>query len=255
MLPDENLLFQQIQIPVGATQKNCVFGRGFYPHTPPTKTLHTHNYAEIHALARGSATLLLDGETVALTPGDVVLIPENTFHMYTAYSPDTEHTAFMVELHAREACVSRQSVELLTFFMNEIRKCAGTGNMTAVVPYLSLLCSCFSPEDGITPQVVTDHAFMIHQYICKHYDREPNANELAQQLHFSPRQTARLVQQHTGMPFKQAVLAYRMAVSRHLAEHTGLSLAQISQKVGYRTYNGFWKAYTRYCREPKKTLP
>lgn len=248
-MQDENLLFRQFEIPVGAARKTCVLGRGFYGHTAPTRTLHTHNYAEIHVIAKGSVKLLLGGTTLQLQAGDVVLVPENTFHMYTDYSPDAAHTAFLVECHAREAHTHRQPTELLLHFLEAIRESEKTGNMASVAPYLSLLCGAFFPEETATTQPVTDHAFIIHNYISRHYAQEPNVEELARRLHFSPRQTARLVQQHTGMTFKNAVLTYRMAVARHLAENTDLSLAQIAQQVGYRTYNGFWKAYTRYCQE------
>ena len=77
-------MFQQIEIFVGSTRKKCVMGRGFYAHTTPTKTLHSHNYPEIHVVAKGTAVLLLDGDPVELKAGDVLLIPEKTFHMYTA---------------------------------------------------------------------------------------------------------------------------------------------------------------------------
>lgn len=247
-------MFQQIEIFVGSTRKKCVMGRGFYAHTTPTKTLHSHNYPEIHVVAKGTAVLLLDGKPVELKAGDVLLIPEKTFHMYTACSEDVEHTAFMVESHAPEVCRDQQPVELLAFFMDEIKKCEQTGNMTLAVPYLSLLCGKFFPEDAVKPQTVTDPAYIIHNYISRHYDQEPNIEALAQQLHFSARQTARLVQQYTGMPFKKAVLTYRMTVAQHLAEHTDLTLTQIAQKVGYSTYNGFWKAYTRHCEEKGRSV-
>lgn len=255
MVREESSLFQQIEIPLGAARKKCVLGRGFYVQTTPTRTLHTHNYAEIHVVAKGNLVLLLDGTPVQLTAGDVVLIPENTFHMYTAHSDDAEHTAFLVESTVPQTVRQRQPVALLAFFMEAVRSCEKTGDMTPVVPYLSLLCGIFFPEEGVKAQTVTDHAFVIHSYISRHYDREPSVEELAGRLHFSPRQTARLVRQHTGMSFKEAVLSYRMAVARHLAEHTDLPLAKIAQKVGYSTYNGFWKAYTRYCREKGHPAP
>lgn len=249
MLPEDGVLFRQMEISVGAARKKCVLGRGFYVRTTPTGTLHTHNYAEIHVVAKGTAVLLLDGKPIDLKAGDVVLIPEKTFHMYTAYSEDVEHTAFMVESNAREIARDRKPVELLAFFMDEIKKCEKTGDMTMVAPYLSLLCGKFFPEDAVKTQAITDHGYIIHNYISRHYDKEPNMEELAEQLHFSPRQTARLVLQHTGMPFKKAVLTYRMKVAQHLAENTDLTLSEIAQKIGYSTYNGFWKAYTRHCEE------
>ena len=69
--------------------------------------------------------------------------------------------------------------------------------------------------------------------------------DLARQLHFSEKHTARLVLKHTGQTFTQALTAQRMTIARHLAATTDMSLGDISRYVGYRSYSGFWKAYEK----------
>lgn len=242
-------MLQQLQIQLGDSPKKCILGGGFYRNGKPTRNLHKHNYGEIHVLAKGSAVLEVEMKQLQLQAGDVVLIPEGLLHMFTAASEDVQHTAFLVESHTRQLQKHSQPTALLELFMEQISRAEATGNMTRVAAYISLLCSDFFPETAVKAEAITDHAFLIHNYFSRHYSQDASLEELAQQLHFSQRQTARLVQQYTGKPFKQAIIDYRMSVAHHLAQTTDLSLAQIAPMVGYSSYNGFWKAYTQYQEE------
>ena len=242
-------MLQQLQISLGGSPKKCILGAGFYRNGKPTRNLHKHNYAEVHVLAKGTAVLEVETRQMELVAGDVVLIPADLLHVFAASSEDVQHTAFLVESHAGELQKHSQPVALLELFMEQISRAETTGNMTKVAAYISLLCSDFFPEASVNAEAITDHAFLIHNYFSRHYSQDASLEELAQQLHFSQRQTARLVQQYTGKPFKQAIIDYRMAIAQHLARTTDLSLAQIAPMVGYSSYNGFWKAYTRYTEE------
>jgi len=242
-------MIQQLQITLGSTTKKCILGNGFYRNGKPTRNLHKHNYGEIHVLAKGAAVLEVENQKLALTAGDVVLIPEGLLHAFSDTSADVQHTAFLVESHGAALQKHPQPTALLELFMAQIAQAETSGNMTRVAAYISLLCSDFFPEATVKAETITDHAFLIHNYFSRHYNQEASLEELAQQLHFSQRQTARLVQQYTGMPFKQALIAYRMAIAHHLAQTTELSLAQIAPMVGYNSYNGFWKAYTQYLEQ------
>ena len=42
--------------------------------------LHTHPYEEVHIAQEGQATYTIDGETLELTVGQIVIVPPNTPH-------------------------------------------------------------------------------------------------------------------------------------------------------------------------------
>src|SRR3954452_10841988 len=46
---------------------------------------------EIYLVARGSSTMIVDGETVELRAGDVIVIEPGEAHTFTASSPDYFH--------------------------------------------------------------------------------------------------------------------------------------------------------------------
>ena len=75
------------------------------------------------------------------------------------------------------------------------------------------------------------------------YNKSVSLADLAAELHYSEKQTARLVQKHTGRTFKQAVVDYRVSVARQLERTTDLPLSEIAKQVGYNSYNGFWRSY------------
>ena len=45
---------------------------------------------------------------------------------------------------------------------------------------------------------------------------------------------------------KMHVVEMRMNTAEHLHKTTDMSLTEISQYVGYKSYNGFWKAMKKY---------
>ena len=70
--------------------------------------------------------------------------------------------------------------------------------------------------------------------------------DLARYLHLSERQSERAVIEYTGKTFRDALVEMRMNTAEHLHKTTDMSLTEISQYVGYKSYNGFWKAMKKY---------
>lgn len=236
----------ELKVRIGTSDKKCILGNGFYSSFMPTVNLHKHNYAEIHVIAKGNARLKFENSGISLTAGDVFIIPENRIHAFESYSEDILHTAFLIESKKEELQFQRIPEELLNLFFAEIKSCERSKNYAKVSAYISLICCDFFAEDGLTPREVTDHAFLINNFFSMNYTKEVSLSDLAEELHFSEKQTERLVLSHTGTTFKKALIAYRMTMAKHLADTTELSFADIAEKVGYSSYNGFWKAYTKY---------
>ncbi len=67
--------------------------------------------------------------------------------------------------------------------------------------------------------------------------------DLAERLHMSVSQTQRLVKSHYGMSFQQKLIQSKIQKSKRLISTTDLSLEEISQRVGYNSYNAFFEAF------------
>ena len=70
--------------------------------------------------------------------------------------------------------------------------------------------------------------------------------DIANYLHLSERQSERLIIDYTGHSFRDELVATRMNMAKILFSTTDMSLSEISQYVGYKSYNGFWKAAKKF---------
>lgn len=236
----------ELVVKIGNQEKKCILGNGFYSSSAPTPNLHKHNYAEIHVVAKGRVCLKCDTKLVDISSGSVFLIPENTLHIFESYDDDLLHTAFLIESKAFEFKCRNMPQEILLRFLEEIKNCEETKDYAKVAAYISLICCELFPECALTAKNITDHAFLINNFFSMNYTKNVSLSDLAAELHFSEKQTERLVIYHTGTTFKKAMIDYRMSIAKHLADTTDLSFIEIAKKVGYNSYNGFRKAYAKY---------
>lgn len=163
--------------------------------------------------------------------------------MCLSASPDVLHTAFQTDVLFPVFVSRKLSPALLEAFLEELYASRGQTDGTRISAFLCLLCSELFSEARPSLAASTDHALLIHEFFSHNYREEVSLSELARQLHFSEKHTGRLVLKHTGKTFTQALTAQRMAIAEHLASTTDMSLTEIAQYVGYRSYSGFWKAY------------
>jgi len=227
------------------TQTAFFLGDGFHAPKPPTRTLHRHTYTEIHAISGGEAQFLIGTEACSFRDGDLFAIPSGVFHMCVSSAPEVVHTAFQTDARLPELARQRISPVLLRAFLEEIRTAPGQTDASRIRAFLSLLSCVLCPESPPPLLESRDHAFIIHEFFSHHYREEVTLADLARQLHFSEKHTARLVLKHTGQTFTQALTAQRITIARHLAATTDMSLGEIACYVGYRSYSGFWKAYRK----------
>ncbi len=236
------------EISVYLDEKPCkVFLQdGFYTYMSYSKIIHKHNYTEIHIVSGGSATFKISKETITVMDGEILVIPRGVFHSWVNESPLTLHSAFQIDLSIDTPSVIATDTSVVRGMFNEIAKCNESKDHSVITAYIPLLCSYLKKaRTGSIPQVV-DYGIIIESFFSTCYDRQVNLCDLADMLHLSERQTERLVKEHTGNTFKEELAATRITVARHLLDTTDMSLSEIAQYVGYRSYAGFWKAMKKY---------
>ena len=107
---------------------------------------------------------------------------------------------------------------------------------------MSLLCSYFFKDEKSTAHRINDPKFLICEFFSNQYSLDVNLGDLAKVLCLSERQAERLVVNLTGKTFQEELTSKRIAMAKRLKKTTALSLKEISEYVGYRSYSGFWKA-------------
>ena len=182
-----------------------------------------------------------------LSKGDAFIIPEHKLHAFEDYDDNIRHTAFLIESNCDKIRIIKEDIRLLSLFFSEIDECEKTGNYAKIASYMTIVCCDLLPDSSLEARNITDHAFLINDFFSMNYTRDAALSDLAAELHFSEKQTERLVLAHTGTTFKKAMIAYRMSVANHLANTTDMPFSEIAKTVGYSSYNGFRKAYSKYC--------
>ena len=233
----------ELLVRLGDSDVKCILMDGFYTPGPPTRTLHRHNYTEIHVISGARASFELDNREVTFEGFCAFALPHGVMHRFLSAEGEVRHSAFLTEqpLSAFTRCEISESVA--NDFFAETERCAETGNYARMSALISLLCCGIfdSCRQEATP--VTDVAFIVNNFFSVNYNKNVSLADLAAELHYSEKQTARLVQKHTGRTFKRAIVDYRMSVARQLERTTDLPLSEIAKQVGYNSYNGFWRVY------------
>ena len=247
-----NSLDNELTVVVGGQMRKIFLQKGFYCDDPPTRGIHRHNYTEVHLIIGGNACFTTDCGEIAISDGEMLIIPQGVYHGCRSHDIGIKHTAFQVECEIDLIEKISLSKGVTESFFDEISNCVKSDDHGTVASFISLLCSYFCLSSPLEANRITDSGFLIREYFSNHYGADANLSELAGILHLSERQTERLVEACMGRSFKEEISATRMSIAERILKLTDMSMIEVSQYVGYRTYAGFWKAYQKYNSNKKE---
>jgi AraC-like DNA-binding protein len=238
-------MHNELNIRIGSKNYKAFLQNGFYSSAVQTVTMHKHNYAEVHITDGHGAVFNVAESTHSSSEGNVIIIPQNTYHCIKSCSENTRHVAFQVDFDVKSFAWRSADFGIVSDFINEIEKTRVTNDYVTVSSYISLFCSYFSSET-IEACPIDDYGFLIREFFSRHYHEDIRLSDLADVLHLSERQTERLVIKSTGNTFLRELSLIRINAAEHLERTADMSMEEISRYVGYRSYAGFWKAKKRY---------
>jgi len=193
-------------------------------------------------LVGGGAIFDIDGQKYSAESGEILMIPGRMLHCCEKLFVGTKHSAFQINHDAKQFSSHKLPDELLYEFFTKISKCLSSENYVEISAYIPLLASYFDSVSRLEAERITDYGFLIHEFFSHHYGEDIHIEDLAAELHLSNRQAERLVIEHTGHTFGKELTSTRLSMAKHLMKTTEMSLTEIAEYVGYRTYAGFFKA-------------
>lgn len=235
-------MYKKITVRTATDEYNVFLQNGFFPSNRPTPRIHKHNYSEIHLILGGEAEFNVGGEKILTNSGDIILIPRRIPHCIEKCAQEVRHSAFQITCDAESIAMRSLAKELVRGFFDEVESFKNDENYSRISAYIALFLSYFPIDSPCRPSEINDNGFLIHEFFSQSYGDNVKLSELASLLHLSERQTERLVLEYTAHTFGEELTATRMDAARYLIENTSLSLTEISEYVGYRSYAGFWKA-------------
>lgn len=234
-------MYYELNLYVNKKWGKAFFKKIIMDKTGITRVTHCHKYDEIHIIFDGSEKFQIGKEVYVFNKGDVFIIPKGMYHCNKSASDDLKHFAFQITECFSKVGKINVSERLLEEFENAV---FDFQNNTGVLSsFLSLFCSYFFKEENV--KKMTDTAGLIFEFISQNYIYDVKIPDLARELNYSVKQTERLVKKYTGMTFKEALVEHRLIVAEYLKKNFDFSDYEISLKVGYSSYSGFWKAKNR----------
>ncbi len=234
-------MYNQLTIQICSKDHNVFLQEGFYSASVTTPRLHNHHYEEIHIISNGTAVMQLDDKFLTLSSGDIIIIPRGVYHCFFSKDSYTLRSAFQIDCNVGNIVSHHIGNSITSEFFKEIRLCASSGDYSTVCPYISLFCAHLCGFGKASSKAVADYGFLIHEFFSRNYSKNIHLFDLAQSLHLSERQTARLVLEHTGNTFRKELIRIRLNIAKKLVE-SGMSMKEAADYVGYNSYTGFWKA-------------
>lgn len=231
----------ELQITVGTERVRVFLQAGFFDLCAKPSIYHRHRYPEVHVAVLGELRYNIDGEDVIIREGELCVIPPKAFHRCVSTTEGAERLAFMIESENVSFGKRVPLSEVVKALAYAVRGDAVGDAKTRAC--LSLLCSEFMEEKTVSPVPVSDRGFIIHEFFSNNYHREISISEIAGVLHLSEKQAQRMIKQYTGNDFRTELTHRRMEAAERFIAAGNMSLTEIAERVGYKSYSGFWKAF------------
>ena len=235
-------LVKQMILPLCDGNAEVFFEAGFFEDISVVSPIHDHKYCEVHFTERGKSTLVVNKMEYTISAGEILIIPAGMTH--TSHNAnETRHRAFQVNYPVSQIKKCSFPPEIFTELIRKIDDFLVDGKPRDISKYIIFMCKdIFTAEPKISD--AEDRGFIINDFFANNYHLQIRIDDLAGRLNLSPKQTQRLVESYTSNTFGKELTKVRIEAARRIIkENKELSLLEISQRVGYRSYSGFWKAF------------
>lgn len=224
---------------------------------------HCHAEYELHMILSGTCSVSVDAHQYALTAGNAMLITPGHYHYPHAISNQFRKLSlsfFPYSGKVGEALQNAEAVSIIPLsdtmvqLANRVLKesndnlpfqYALTGAMLSQVMVYTLRKISIPEHFTASDPPNAWRTELIDQFFSEELTYGTEA-QLAEQLHLSRRQLARVMQAHYGMNFRQKLLSSRMDRAGWLLRTTDLTIAQIHSNVGYNSEATFYQNFKEY---------
>lgn len=142
---------------------------------------------------------------------------------------------------------SRPLIKAMDLIISDFRDMPAAGDLAVIDTMRFFKTLAGLPRQEYSPlRTATrkDPALYVMKRIRENYDTVTLA-DLAKELNYSASYISRSLKEFVGMSFKQLLSYRRRLVAMGLLEKTTLSLEQVAARVGFDTYAGFYKFWTK----------
>ena len=249
--------------------------------------LHSHDFIEMAYVLHGSLTHEIEGKTVEMNEGDLLIMNRNVHHSVALCGQEDIMINFIVLPEFFERAMEIAQLEaspMYRFFLSCILDTDNTPdyllfNIKDILPLRHLVENLiWSIKNDIPYKQTTNQLTMalllrllqyhagqvrsdepgygliweVQRYIDSHY-RDGSLEDAAGQLHYDYRWLSHEIIRKTGKTFTALVQERRMQQALYLLKNTDYPVGDVCAKVGYTNNTYFYKLFQQtYGQTPKK---
>lgn len=237
--------------------------------------LHSHgiNCYEIHYISEGYGTLNADEQEYAITPNTLFVTGPLVSHSQIT-DPSSPMLEWCIYLRANESETEKYD-RIISSFLSETfwigqdeqnilplfqrlfyelenrfdgyTEMAGHLISQIVISTARNYINRTDRSDGISSGISERTSIIIEEYFLYEY-RTASLGELSNRLGLSERQTQRVIEKNYGSSFGEKKNEARMSAAAILLEDGALSLADVSERIGYSSREYFNAAFKKYYK-------
>lgn len=224
---------------------------------------HSHSRFELHAIAKGSATLeFVDQPDIHLEAGACGIIPPNVYHLRRIGAGAPKCFVMFIScpkgapLQLSRVCRLDCAEELIPYFcrLEEELSIRRIGSDNTIQCLFTMLLVTVLRELATLPErprlpvgaAVRQREDLMDNYFALHYSYEVSAQDLADRIGVTTRQLARIMQQRYGCTFRQRLLEIRLYHARNYLTTTDVPICRIAAACGFESQGAFATAFRKH---------
>ena len=248
---------------------------------------HKHNFVEMMIVLSGSITHTVEGETITLSKGEILILNKHASHSIRRSGEKDIGVNIIMSDGFLGGVITELSGTLFSTLLKENQKKDGAPmylyftigerkyinnaienllfeltkdypQISVMTKALSLLLQYLSIENAdllLSGNTVKDkeseRRLEILSYVKNNY-RTASLEELSGKLYLTPPYLSKIIKEYFGKNFKELVIDERMSKAREILIGTSLPISDIIRSIGYENESYFHKEFKR--REGKTPL-
>lgn len=248
---------------------------------------HKHVFFEVVCVLKGSCINYICNNQLEMQSGHICIIPPNTQHAISVFDDDSIIFNILIRTSTFEETFlnSHKNTDMLTTFFtqtlynrtqdsyllidthndkdiynfiiytydeirNNLRYKNRMVNSIMSAFFISLLRNHEKnfKVPNLNGDITNTDIIFILRYLQEHYNNI-SMNELSTFFNYSERQMQRILQTYTGSTFTQNVKKLKMSQADNLLKNTNLTIANISEQLGYCDNSNFRKDFKKYYNQ------
>lgn len=267
--------------PMPSEESAPVYFSGHYtklPYADDFPFMHYHNRYEIGICEEGEGLFVSENVYSSVSKGDLIFIAPSQRHYSRSFSQENYCVCRFAYINAKmveqlisastgenkKECLPRyeqgippvihpeehpKSAELLARIFESCAQKTQEGNTVATLLLSAFIIESrqvFQPfSSPVTASKSNDEISQILEYLSLHYADSDSSKTLAQKCHMSESQLRRRFVASNGMPPIAYRNLLRCRIAAELLTRTYMTVAQISNRIGFRTTSDFYRAFKK----------